>query len=287
MEARRRALGRGLGALISTPPASTDHAQLGHTSLVPLEKISPNPYQPRETFAESGIKELAASIREKGLLQPLLVRPLGDAYQLIAGQRRYLAATRAGLLQVPVTVRQADNGETLELALIENLQRENLNPMEEARAYQRLVEEFGLKQDDIARHVGKSRSAVTNSLRLLQLPPEVQQQIEVGKLSAGHARSILGLGSATAQADIAREVARRNWSVRDTEQMVRRQQARPQPSQDHKALEADLCRELGTRVRLRQNKSGRGRIEIEFYSEAELAGLVDRLTGRTQPPASF
>lgn len=282
MEARRKGLGRGLDALIPGAASPPDQKPGDQSPWIPVEAIRPSPYQPREAFAEDSIEELAASIRQKGLLQPLLVRRMGDGYELIAGERRFRAAQRAGLSRVPVAVRDASDRESLELALIENLQRENLNPIEEARAYQRLGDEFGLKHEQIAEQVGKNRSTVTNSLRLLQLPVEIREQIEAGILSAGHARSILALPSAAAQKDAARAVVGKGLTVRDTERLVR-QRTRAQTEANQQALEAELSRALGTRVRVRQAKGGKGRIEIEYYSLAELDGLVDRLTERKQP----
>jgi ParB family chromosome partitioning protein len=257
-------------------------------SSAPIESISPNPYQPRATFDEEALAELAASIREKGLLQPIVVRRAGDGrYELIAGERRLRAAQRAGLERIPILVRDANDSEALELALIENLQRENLNPVEEARAFQRLADEFGLGQEDIAQRVGKSRSTVTNSLRLLQLPSDVLAQLESGALSAGHARTLLGLDSTQAQAAVARDVLARRLSVRDTEQLVR-QRARPADSDaERRAVEANLARALGTRVHLRHNQSGSGRIVIEYYSLAELDGLIERLAPRSAASNAF
>lgn len=279
MELRRRALGRGLGALIpSAVPAATPHE--GEEALrVPIDQIRPNPHQPRSAFPEEQIEELADSIREKGLLQALLARRVGGHYELIAGERRLRAAQRAGLTHVPVTLRQADDRESLELAMIENLQREDLNPIEEARAYLRLSEEFGLKQDEIAQRVGKSRSAVANSLRLLHLSSDIRTQLESGALSAGHARSLLALGSVEVQGEVARDVVKRRLSVRDTERLVR-ERSQSEHDVNRAAIESDLSRSLGTRVRLRQAKGGAGRIEIEFYSLAELNGLVARLAAR-------
>lgn len=280
MEARRRALGRGLGALIpaARSPALSDLADM--TSQVRLEAITPNPYQPRANFADETIDELAASIRQRGLLQPLLVRRIGQQYQLIAGERRFRAAQRAGLTHVPVSVREANDRESFELALIENLQRENLNPIEEARAYQRLCDEFGLTQDEVAQRVGKNRSTITNSLRLLQLPREVRDQIEAGALSAGHARSLLGLQSSKTQNEVARDVIRRRLSVRQTEDLVRQKAKGVAKDLDQQALETELTRALGTKVRLHPAKNGAGKIEIAYNSLAELSGLVERLTAR-------
>jgi ParB family chromosome partitioning protein len=281
MDARRRGLGRGLGALIPEIIQPVPRPEPENEGWAALATISPNPFQPRDVFDEIALDELAASIREKGLLQPLIVRRAGDGnYQLIAGERRFRAAQRAGLTRVPIVVRDADDGETLELALIENLQRENLNPVEEARAFQRLADEFGLAQEQIAHRVGKSRSAVTNSLRLLHLTPDVLAQLESGALSAGHARSLLGLDSAQAQAAAARDVVAQHLSVRDTEKLVR-DRARPAAVDvEQRAVEADLTRLLGTRVHLRHNKDGSGRIVIEYYSLDELDGLIARLGAR-------
>jgi ParB family transcriptional regulator, chromosome partitioning protein len=288
MDVRRRGLGRGLGALIpgstEQPASAKDFPAEGWAS---VEMITPNPFQPRELFDETALDELALSIREKGLLQPLVVRRLGDSrFQLIAGERRFRAAQRAGLSRVPIFIRDADDGEALELALIENLQREDLNPLEEARAFQRLADEFRLGHEEIARRLGKSRSAVTNSLRLLQLPAEVQAQIESGALSAGHARSLLGLDSTDAQTAVARDVVARRLSVRDTEKLVR-ERGVPALDIERQAVEANLARALGTRVRLRHNADGSGRILIEYYSLDELDGLIDRLGAPHPGPDAF
>lgn len=283
MDARRRGLGRGLGALIpgAPEPIVKSEPDAEGASWADTASIEPNPFQPREVFDEPGLDELTASIREKGLLQPLVVRSAGEGrYQLIAGERRLRAAQRAGLTRVPIVVREVDDGEALELALVENLQRENLNPVEEARAYQRLGDEFSLAQEDIAHRVGKSRSAVTNSLRLLQLPPDVLSQLASGGLSAGHARSLLGLSSTQAQAAIARDVVTKRLSVRDTEKLVR-ERAQPESGDvEQRAVESELARALATRVHLRHRKDGSGRIVIEYYSLGELDGLLERLGAR-------
>jgi ParB family transcriptional regulator, chromosome partitioning protein len=283
MEARRRGLGRGLGALIpgAPEPVVKREPDVDGGSWAETVSIEPNPFQPRESFDAPGLDELTASIREKGLLQPLVVRRAGEGrYQLIAGERRLRAAQRAGLTRVPIVVREVDDGESLELALIENLQRENLNPVEEARAYQRLGDEFRLAQEDIARRIGKSRSAVTNSLRLLQLPPDVLSQLASGALSAGHARSLLGLPSAQAQAAVASDVVTKRLSVRDTEKLVRERGGPQSGDVEQRAVESELARALATRVQLRHRKDGSGRIIIEYYSLDELDGLLERLGAR-------
>lgn len=283
---RKRGLGRGLGALIpgGPPPAERERPAPEAERTAAIRSIVPNPFQPREVFNEAAIDDLAASIREKGLLQPLLVRPAPNGgYQLIAGERRFRAAQRAGLERVPISVREADDVETLELALIENLQRENLNPVEEARAFKRLGDEFRLSQEDIAARVGKSRSAVTNSLRLLQLPASVLSQLESGELSAGHGRSLLALDSAQAQTAVAREAVARRLSVRDTEKMVRERDLPPPDDVERRAVEADLARALGTRVHVRHRADGSGRIIIEYFSLDELDGLLSRFGARQTP----
>jgi ParB family chromosome partitioning protein len=280
MDLRRRGLGRGLGALIPAaqpaPPADEERE-----AFAAIDSITPNPYQPRDVFDDAALDELTASVREKGVLQPLVVRRVGaDRYQLIAGERRFRAAQRAGLSRVPIIVRDADDCEALELALIENLQRENLNPVEEARAYERLSSEFDLSQEDIALRVGKSRSAITNALRLLQLPPDVLGQLESGALSAGHARSLLALPSSGAQVEVANDVVARRLSVRDTEALVRDRSTAAAADVERRAVETELARALGTRVQLRHNRDGSGKIVIEYFSLDELDGLLARMGAR-------
>jgi ParB family chromosome partitioning protein len=278
IDVRRRGLGRGLGALIPSASPALQRAKPEPETSAPIDAIAPNPYQPREVFDDEALNELSASIREKGVLQPLVVRRVADGrYQLIAGERRFRAAQRAGLNTVPILVRDADDGEALELALIENLQRENLNPIEEARAYERLANEFHLGQEEIARRVGKSRSAITNALRLLGLPAEVLAQLESGALSAAHARTLLALDSAGTQREVADNVITRRLSVRDTEQLVRERAARSAADVEQRAVEARLAQALGTRVHLRHNRNGSGKIVIEYYSLDGLDGLLARL----------
>lgn len=278
IDVRRRGLGRGLGALIPSAPQPVQRPEAEIETSAPIEAITPNPYQPRDVFDEAALDELSASIREKGVLQPLVVRRVADGrFQLIAGERRFRAAQRAGLTWVPIVVRDADDGEALELALIENLQRENLNPIEEARAYERLANEFHLGQEEIARRVGKSRSAITNALRLLGLPAEVLAQLESGALSAAHARTLLGLESAGSQREAAEDVVARRLSVRDTEQLVRERAARSAVDVEQRAVESRLAHILGTRVQLRHHRNGSGKIVIEYYSLDGLDGLLARL----------
>lgn len=273
---KRKGLGRGFGALIpqAPPPKAVERT-------VPLDEITPNPWQPRVHFDEAKIHEMAESIGEHGIIEPLVVRPRGGGYELIAGERRLRAARLAGLESVPVAVREMTDRDVLEVTLIENLQREDLSALEEAAAYVRLMEEFGATQDEVARRVGKSRPAVANTIRLLQLPEAVRDEIRAGRLSAGHARALLALDSAVEQTALARDAIRLGLSVRQLEVRIR---LRLQPSAGKPAsrdlhvadVEKQLMRSLGTRVRL-QSRGGRGRIVIEFYSPAELQRLVERL----------
>jgi ParB family chromosome partitioning protein len=277
----RKALGKGLDALFPAPPMGG--APQGEVA-VPVGDIVPNPEQPRREFDEEALAMLAESVRRHGLLQPLVVRRVAGRYELIAGERRLRAAVRAGLETVPVVVREARAEERLELALVENLQRENLTPLEEAEAYRHLVDAYGLTQEEIAARVGKSRPAVTNALRLLSLPEPVKAQLEGGELSAGHARAILGVAGEAEQVRFGREVAARRLSKRETELLAGARRARP-PKREAGARTVDihlhavaeeLTRDLGTRVRIVRNARG-GSIEIEFYSEGELNRLVERL----------
>ena len=288
---RRPALGKGLSALI---PDAPDPPRSG-TIEVDLDLLTPNDQQPRIVIDDSKLEELAASIRANGILQPILVRRAGNAYRIIAGERRWRAAQRAGLLKVPVVVRDMPDGterQMLELALVENLQREDLNPIDEALAYQRLVDEFALTQDQIAAAVGKDRTSVANYLRLLRLPEEVRGDLAAGSLSMGHARALLALPDAATQRQAAREVIVRSLSVRDTEALVKKMAAsvspRPStaapPTDVHtRAAEDRLRFALGTKVRIVRGRSGAGAIEISFGSESELNRLYTQLleTSRT------
>ena len=265
---QKKGLGRGLGALISAAEGPKDASGL----TVEIDRVAPNPLQPRRNFDETKIAELAASIRAQGIIQPLVVRRDGaGGYELIAGERRLRAALRAGLKEVPVVIREAADDASLELALIENLQREDLNAIEEAEAYRRLSTEFGLSQEEIADKMGKSRPAVANALRLLSLPKEVQQEVAAGRLPAGQARALLGLASEAAIIAAAREVIARGLTARAAEKLAARLKAgrRKKPAAaadaDLQALVERLQRALGTKVRFVQGKGARrGRIEIEY-----------------------
>jgi ParB family chromosome partitioning protein len=277
----RRRLGRGLDALIPTTGEGEGIRQ------IPLEQIVPNPHQPRQREDPEALRDLAASIAAHGVLQPVIVTEvlgsLPPTYQLVAGERRWRAARQAGLTSIPAIVKEVSPRQMVELALVENLQREDLNPLEEAEAYRVLVEEFGLSHDDVARQVGRSRPAVSNTLRLLQLPDAVRQRLASGELSAGHARALLALPSAEAQVAAMQLVLRRGLSVRQTERLVRsllRRAAKPQevPGKDPEtaALEARLQECLGTRVSIHRGRKG-GRLVIYFYSDEELEALLRRL----------
>lgn len=284
-----KGLGKGLGALIPDVDIPLPEAGRGPAQLkVELEKIAPNPLQPRRHFDDEKLAELARSVRDRGMIQPLLVRRRAAAYELVAGERRLRAAERAGLKEVPVIVTEASDNEALELALIENLQREDLNPIEEASAYQRLQEEFGLTQEAIAQRLGKSRPAVANTMRLLLLPREVQQEVVSGRLPAGQARALLGLEKEPLILAAAREVAAKGLSARETERLVRRLKAGGRKRRngalpadpDLRSLVERMQRFLGTKVRLlHQARANRGKIVVEYYSVADLERLVQLLGG--------
>jgi ParB family chromosome partitioning protein len=293
MSLPKKGLGRGLSALI--PGASEPRTEARNEAVsfhVEVDRITPSPFQPRRTFDEAKIEELASSIRNQGIIQPLVVRHNGDGYELIAGERRWRAAIKAGLTQVPIVVRDASDHEALQLALVENLQREDLNPIEEANGYRRLQEEFHWSQEEMAEKVGKSRPAIANALRLLSLPREVQQEITAGNLPAGQARALLGLHSEPSILSACREVIAKGLSTRDTEKLVRNltfgRKRRRQISlidPDLRSIVEDLQRLLGTRVRLLPKaRSTRGKIEIEYYSLPDLDRIIQTI--RKNPPVS-
>lgn len=277
----RKALGRGLGALLS----SDRTVELGpEPTEVDVELIVPGPMQPRTHFDEGSLEGLADSIRTHGIVQPLLVRRQGERYELIAGERRWRAARLAGLSKVPVVVREVADHDLLEIALIENIQRENLNPIEEAQAYKRLIENVGLTQEALAARVGRDRSYITNYLRLLKLPDDLQQLVVEGRLSTGHARTILGLPHMDLQRRIARQVIEGALSVRATEHLVRKavegSPAKTASAVDPniRAAETKLRRALGTQVRIVQLRGeGPGKIEISFFSNQDLDRIYNLL----------
>lgn len=281
--ATKKALGRGLGELFGE--AAVQSAPPGGTLMLPLQKIEPNPQQPRHFFDPEALDELAESIRIHGVIQPLTVRKLPSGYyQIIAGERRWRASRMAGLAELPVVVIEADDKKAMELALIENLQRADLNPIEEALGYQQLMREYGMTQEVTAERVGKSRPAVANALRLLTLPAEVLEMVQTGRISAGHARAILTLKTAPEQLAVAQKAANLQLSVRQTETMCRnmaktgkQQPKKPKPDVDYYAeCEKDLARSLSRGVRIVPGKR-KGRVELEYYGEDDLQRLYELL----------
>jgi len=290
---RRPALGRGMAALLSNaaPPASVlslPAAAHGARSVLslPVEAVERNPHQPRQRFDEPRLAELAASIREHGVIEPILVRREGDGYRLLAGERRWRAAQRAGLHEIPAIVRDASDREAFELALVENLQREDLTAIEEAEAYEILLKDHSLTQEEIARRVGKERSTVANALRLLKLPLAVRELVRDGELDMGHARALLGLEDAEALEKTAARVLREGLSVRATEGLVRRLTTRPPKrsraredagSPGLRDLTRRLERRLGARCRILPKSPSAGKLEIEYTSLEELDGILARI----------
>ena len=277
----KRGLGRGLSALI---PSTSQDSQASDVSELPIDLISPNPYQPRTDIDEESVAELADSITKVGLLQPIVVRPMGEGYQIIAGERRWRASRLAGLERVPVRLLATNEAESLEIALIENLQREDLNPIEEANGYRRLLTEHQMTQAELADKVSKSRSTITNALRLLDLPEEVQDLVYAGKLSAGHARAVLSGPDEAARVKLARRVVDDGLSVRETENLARlfaaghvEREPRPVAPKSFKVVARRLRGLLGTNVRVRLSQS-KGKIEIDFHGEDDLERIYRLLT---------
>lgn len=285
MADKRPALGRGLNALIpsAAPPAPRETPQ-GRPAELDIDLLTPNPRQPRVQMDDGRLEELAQSIRSHGVIQPILVRRVGEKNEIVAGERRWRAAQRAGLLKVPVVYREVPDDKLLEVALIENIQREDLNPIEEAQAYRRLTDELQLSQEAIAAAVGKDRATISNYMRLLKLPQEVRNDLAAGALSMGHARALITIGDEAAQRRIAREVVSRGLSVREAEQLVKRDgrvEVPPPPRRidpNTKAAEERLRVALGTRVRIARKGAG-GRIEVDFANEDELQRIFEQLTG--------
>jgi len=289
-------LGRGLEALLG--PVSREQAEAsGALRELPMTSLKPNPYQPRTTMDETQLDELVASMQASGLLQPVVVRPKGNGYELIAGERRWRAAGRLGWAKIPAVIKDVDDQTLLTLALIENLQRDNLSPIDEAAGYQRLGSEFKLAQSDIARMVGRNRATVANLLRLLQLPPEIQAMVHERRLSEGHARALLGLAEPTAMLALARQAVDEGWSVREMEARVRGDvptgatELAPEPPRrarpagravtaDVKRIEDALRKHLGTDVRVTTRRRGRGFLTLSYYSNDDLARLLDLILGR-------
>ena len=288
----RRVLGRGLSALLSESPQTSSEQMLE----LNINQIEPNSEQPRTRFVEAKLAELAQSIKANGIVQPLLVRRHnGGKYQIVAGERRWRAAQIAGIDRVPVIVRDISDDKMLELALIENIQRQELNPIEEAQAYKRLIEHLNVTQESIAQRVGRDRTFITNYLRLLRLPREVQQMVEEEQLSMGHARALLGVEDPEQQTRIAKSVVERNLTVRETERLMKtittgteqKGNADEKATIKHtdpniQAAEDKLRRRFGTRVKVLQNSSGKGKIEIEFYNQNDLNRIYEILSQSNQ-----
>lgn len=278
----KKGLGTGLGVLFGADEFDDETEQL----TLPISKVEPRSEQPREYFDQEALEALADSIRQYGLIQPITVRKLDSGYyQIIAGERRWRASRLAGLTEVPVRVIEADDRRTAELALVENLQREDLNPIEEAKGYKLLIEEYGLTQEDAARSVGRSRPAVTNAMRLLMLTPPVMEMVEKGKLSAGHARAILSVSEPSKQLAAANEIIKKNYSVRKAEQLAARiaRESRQSPEEsgeisvDYAAeISNELSKKLGRKVKLIDGKRN-GKIEIEFYGADDREALIEKL----------
>jgi ParB family chromosome partitioning protein len=296
-EKQRKALGKGLSALL--PGRSSGHVSTATAAMpavpstlppsrLPIEAIHPNPMQPRVVFQPERLEELAASIRANGVIQPLIVRRHGGQFQLVAGERRWRAAKLAGLSEVPVVIQEIADPLLLEIALIENIQREDLNAIETARAYERLGRDLGLSHEEIGRRIGKDRTSITNALRLLKLPAEVQLLLAEHRLSMGHARAILGLPTAEQQIEVAEKAAAQGLSVRQVEALVQGATSDRTKTSDKKekvldpnvrAAIGEMERTLGTRVRIVELSEQRGRIEIEYYSQTDLDRLFQQITG--------
>ncbi|MBI3003122.1 MAG: ParB/RepB/Spo0J family partition protein [candidate division NC10 bacterium] len=279
--AQRQALGRGLEALI---PAAVQEER--GIKQIPLDAIRSSAHQPRKVFDDNKLKELSASIRSHGVLAPIILRQTQDGYELVAGERRFRAARMAGIPSIPAIIKEVSDGEMLELALIENVQREDLNPIEEADVYRRLTEEFGLSQDEVARRVGRDRSSVANALRLLRLPTRIQDDLKAGTLTAGHARALLALEAASEQLRLREQIVRRGLTVRAAEGLVRRLKAQPittrvaagRLSPSLRALEDRLRQQLMTKVAIVPAGRG-GRIELHYFSDEDLTRLVEAIAG--------
>ncbi|WP_337996343.1 ParB/RepB/Spo0J family partition protein [Oleispirillum naphthae] len=283
-DTKRRNLGRGLSALLGDDPVSPEAPETRGPMVLPVAALTPSPLQPRQVFDEAAIDDLAASIRERGVLQPLLVRPapgMNGIYEIIAGERRWRAAQRAQVHEVPVVIREMSDQEALEVALVENLQRQDLNALEEAEGYRRLQEEFHHTQEDLARAVGKSRSHVANTMRLLALPDEIKQLMEAGSLTAGHARALLGVENAVA---LAREIAEKGLNVRQAEHLAKAghggKPKTPRPPRekdaDCRALEHDLTEMLGLKVIIETQGQG-GKLVLQYQTLEQLDDLLQRL----------
>jgi ParB family chromosome partitioning protein len=282
---KKTTLGKGLNALFpDIGSVMEEEGKTGVGTLLDIGAIHPNPYQPRKNFDPEKIEELAVSLRSSGIIQPLVVRKGSDGYELIAGERRLRAAIKAGLREVPVIIKDVSDDQVLKLSLIENLQRENLNPVEEAEAYYRLIEDFKFLQEAVGEAVGKNRSTITNALRLLKLPEEIKKDLSLGKISSGHARAILVLDNNVKRLTLHREIIKRELSVRQTEELVKRwKEGKPLPAPrkepvEIKSIRENLQRSLGTQVKIIR-KGKQGKIEIFFFSDDDLERILEIIQG--------
>lgn len=283
----RQPLGRGLSALLGDSPAATAKAEIS-VNEVDIDLIDPNPEQPRTRFVETALDELATSIKSNGIVQPIVVRRSGDRYQIVAGERRWRAAQKAGLRRVPVTLKEISDEKLLEVALIENIQRQELNIVEEARAYRKLLDNIGFTQEELSERVGKDRSMISTALRLLKLPEQVLDLVENEKLTSGHARTLLVSNDSVKQIEVAKAIVDFNLTVREAERMIKKKEAKPVNEEDKavtpvkdpnvRVAETKLMRALGTNVKISPSrKDGEGKIEIEYYSSTDLDRLYERL----------
>src|SRR5919197_3963693 len=284
----RRALGRGLSALLSDRQSMANEEMFE----IDIDLIEPNSFQPRMNFNEEGLEELAQSIRSNGIIQPLLIRRIdGGRYQIVAGERRWRAAQRAGLSKVPCIIKEIPEEKMLELALVENIQRQELNAIEEAHAYKRLIEALGLTQEMVAQRVGRDRTFITNYLRLLRLPEEIQQLVESEKLSMGHARALLGIDDPDVQKSLANKIIEKGFSVRETERTIKKLISGVKPESANvsvnlqedpnlKSAEVKLQRRLSSKVQIIFNQTGGGRVEIKFYDQRDLDRIYDIIMGK-------
>jgi ParB family transcriptional regulator, chromosome partitioning protein len=289
----RKALGKGLSALLptrpATPPSPGPESVEQNVLQIPIDRIDPNPLQPRRSFEPDRLQELAQSIRSSGIIQPLVVRRRGDRYQLVAGERRWRAAKLAGMAEVRAIVQEIPEDRLLEVTLVENVQREDLNAIETAVAFDRLARELNLSYEEIGQRTGKDRTTITNFVRLLQLPPDVQQLIAERRLSAGHARSLLGLPTAALQREVAEKAIARGWSVRDVERLTKRMLETREPKSveeaqldpNVKAAIQEMERVLNTKVRIVEKAGQKGRIEIEYYSAEDLDRIYTAIVSTT------
>jgi ParB family chromosome partitioning protein len=288
---RRKALGRGLNALLTTSkpvswPAEAESSTPGRIRTIPVHQIDPNPDQPRQVFRNEGIEELAQSIRVDGLIQPIVVRPNGARFQLIVGERRWRAAKVAGIAEIPSIVQEYENDRALEIALVENIQREDLNPIEVALALNRMVHEFQLSHEELATRTGKDRTTITNLLRLLKLPKDIQQLVAERRISMGHARALLSIDNPETQLVLAEKAAAQGMSVRQVERLVREQQRPDQQKNSERPVDPNVAaaleemeQALGARVHLVQRGPNSGRIEIEYHSQEDIDRIYSRIVG--------